>query len=108
MQAVLVQLTNPDSSTTDFPAELVGTDPQHDIAVLRIRAEGRQLRGLPLGTAYDLRVGQALYAIGNPLGSNPQTLTAGERMSGRQKWHDGQEQKIEHAGQTACWHWQPA
>ena len=88
MQAVLVQLTNPDSSTTDFPAELVGTDPQHDIAVLRIRAGDRQLRGLPLGTAYDLRVGQALYAIGNPLGSNPQTLTAGERMSGRLNWHN--------------------
>ena len=94
MQAVLVQLTNPDSSTTDFPAELIGTDPQHDIAVLRIRAGGRQLRGLPLGTASDLRVGQALYAIGNPLGSNPQTLTAGERINGRLNWHNGQERKM--------------
>ena len=93
MQAVLVQLTNSDSSTTDFPAELVGTDPQHDIAVLRIRAGDRQLRGLPLGTAYDLRVGQALYAIGNPLGSNPQTLTAGECRKGQLYWYK-QEQRL--------------
>jgi 2-alkenal reductase len=57
-------------------AEVVGTAPNYDIAVLRL---GRA-RDLPppiaIGTSVDLKVGQAAFAIGNPFGLD-QTLTTG-------------------------------
>jgi S1-C subfamily serine protease len=51
-----------------FPAEVVGQDPDTDIAVLKIDAPVEMLRPLPLGNSEDLRVGQRIYAIGNPFG----------------------------------------
>lgn len=58
-----------------FPAELVGRDPSHDLAVLRIEA-----RDLPapvtVGRSDDLQVGQTVLAIGNPFGLD-WTLTRG-------------------------------
>jgi len=59
---------------TRYPARLVGTAPQHDLAVLRIDAAG--LRPLPQGRSADLRVGQSAFAIGNPFGLDF-TLTTG-------------------------------
>ena len=50
-----------------FRGEVVGTDPAIDVALLRIRAEGR-LPEAPLGNSDDLRVGEWVCAIGNPLG----------------------------------------
>lgn len=58
-----------------FQARLVGTDPEHDLAVLRIEANTRA-PALPLGTSNDLKVGQKVYAIGNPFGLD-WTLTTG-------------------------------
>ena len=55
-------------------ARLVGLDPLHDLAVLRIDPSGAD--PIPLGTSADLRVGQSVYAIGNPFGLDL-TLTAG-------------------------------
>jgi S1-C subfamily serine protease len=52
----------------DHPATLVGASPAHDIAVLRIAVKGRPPPPVPLGTSEDLRVGQKVYAIGNPFG----------------------------------------
>ncbi len=59
-----------------FRAALVGTSPEHDLAVLRIGIGGSQPEPLPIGTSHDLRVGQKVFAIGNPFGLD-WTLTTG-------------------------------
>jgi len=55
---------------------LVGTEPDKDIAVLKIEAPRSLLPPIPLGTSEKLEVGQKVYAIGNPFGFD-QTLTTG-------------------------------
>ncbi len=57
-----------------FEAELVGTDPEADVAVLKIPAE--QLKAIPLGDSDTLRVGDFVVAIGSPFGLG-QTVTYG-------------------------------
>jgi S1-C subfamily serine protease len=59
-----------------FPASLVGVDPSHDLAVLRIGVPTGRPEPLPIGTSSDLRVGQKVFAIGNPFGLD-WTLTTG-------------------------------
>ena len=63
----------------DFDAELIGTDPLADIAVLAI--EGENLPFSPLGTVEGLMIGEWAIAIGNPLGTQAAdtepTVTAG-------------------------------
>jgi S1-C subfamily serine protease len=61
---------------TTFMATLVGVAPAKDLAVLRIDAPRDRLRALPLGGSGELRVGQSVYAIGDPFGLD-QTLTTG-------------------------------
>ncbi|MFM8187745.1 MAG: S1C family serine protease [Pirellula sp.] len=51
-----------------FPAELVGQDPDNDIAVLKISAPGEMLFPIRWGDSSQLRVGQHIIAIGNPFG----------------------------------------
>lgn len=69
------RVTLNDHSTYD--AELVGTAPNQDLAVLRIKAPADKLRPMPLvGKSADLQVGQRVFAIGNPFGLD-QTLTTG-------------------------------
>ncbi len=50
-----------------FRAEVVGTDPAIDVALLKI-AGSRDLPEAPLGNSDELRVGEWVCAIGNPLG----------------------------------------
>ena len=57
-----------------FAAELIGTDPDTDIAVLRIPAE--DLTTLRMGDSDRLEVGDFVVAIGNPFGIG-QTVTSG-------------------------------
>ncbi len=64
------------ADSSRFQAQVVGLAPEYDLAVLKIDAPNRRLSPLPLGTSYDLRVGQRVYAIGNPFGLD-QTLTTG-------------------------------
>jgi S1-C subfamily serine protease len=60
----------------DYPATLVGASPAHDIAVLKITPKGRAIVPVSIGTSDDLRVGQKVFAIGNPFGLD-WTLTTG-------------------------------
>ena len=59
-----------------YDAVLVGTSPAHDLAVLRIGVGTGRPEPLPIGTSHDLRVGQKVFAIGNPFGLD-WTLTTG-------------------------------
>ena len=61
---------------TTYQASLVGAAPEKDLAVLRIEAENMKLKPIPVGTSDNLRVGQSVFAIGNPFGLD-QTLTTG-------------------------------
>lgn len=58
----------------DFSARVVGTDPKTDVAVLKIEAEG--LPVLTLADSDRVRVGDIVFAVGNPLGVG-QTVTMG-------------------------------
>ncbi len=60
----------------DYPAVLVGASEAHDIAVLKISPVGKPLVPVAIGTSDDLRVGQKVFAIGNPFGLD-WTLTTG-------------------------------
>jgi serine protease Do len=58
-----------------FRAEVVGTDPAIDVALVRIPGSA-SLPSAPLGDSDDLRVGEWVCAIGNPLGYD-HSVTAG-------------------------------
>ncbi len=60
----------------DYKAGLVGVSPSHDIAVLRIGVGFKRPPPVPVGTSADLKVGQKVFAIGNPFGLD-WTLTTG-------------------------------
>lgn len=68
------EITVTTADGTDHPATLVGTDATTDIAVLHVEAEG--LVPLAFAESEDVRVGQAVLAIGSPFGLEG-TLTAG-------------------------------
>jgi len=57
-------------------ARIVGTAPDYDLAVVQLKRVPPNLRPIPLGTSHDLRIGQSVYAIGNPFGLQ-RTLTQG-------------------------------
>ena len=59
----------------DYPAEVKGTDPATDIALLKIDA-GNALRYLELGDSEEVRVGDWVMVIGNPLNLD-KTVTTG-------------------------------
>jgi serine protease Do len=59
-----------------FPARVIGTDPSTDVAVIKIDVSG--LTPMPFGNSDDVRVGEMVLAIGNPLGDNLTfTVTSG-------------------------------
>ncbi len=59
----------------EYKAEIVGRDPKTDIAVIKIAAEN-DLSPVTLGNSDSLRVGEWIFAIGNPFGLQ-HTVTAG-------------------------------
>jgi S1-C subfamily serine protease len=60
----------------EFEAELIGSDPANDLAVIRIDAGADLPEPVVIGDSNALRVGQFVVAIGNPFGLE-QTLTTG-------------------------------
>jgi serine protease Do len=62
------------SNKTEYAAQVIGTDPQTDIAVLKIDANN--LSAITLGDSGQIEVGDVVLAIGNPLGLG-QTVTRG-------------------------------
>ncbi len=59
-----------------WQGKLVGTDPDNDLAVIKIDAPSHKLTVIPMGDSDHLLVGQKILAIGNPFGLG-QTLTTG-------------------------------
>ena len=59
-----------------YDAEVIGKDALNDIAVLKIEAPPDDLEPVEMGDSGRLRVGQHIYAIGNPFGLE-RTLTRG-------------------------------
>jgi S1-C subfamily serine protease len=59
-----------------YPATLAGYDAAHDIAVLKIDAPAEVLFPITFGTSQNLKVGQRVYALGNPFGLEG-TMTTG-------------------------------
>jgi len=62
------------SDGRNFEAEVIGTDPDTDLAMIRIPAE--DLAALPFADSSRLRVGDFVVAVGNPFGLG-QTVTSG-------------------------------
>jgi len=69
-----VQITVTLRDGRHMEAEIVGTDPETDVAVIKIPAEG--LTALKTADSENLRVGDFVVAIGNPFGLG-QTVTSG-------------------------------
>jgi serine protease Do len=69
-QEIVVLLSN----KKDYKAKLIGADPKTDIAIIKIDVKG--LTALPWGDSNKLKVGEIVFAIGNPFGLN-QTVTMG-------------------------------
>ncbi len=58
------------------PARIAGVSPDHDIAVLKVSRQASELQPIAIGQSGNLRIGQAVFAIGNPFGLS-RTLTTG-------------------------------
>ena len=59
-----------------LPAQVIGTAPNYDLAVLRVNDTRALPSPIAVGTSDDLKVGQWVFAIGNPFGLD-QSLTTG-------------------------------
>lgn len=62
-------------SGEEYAADIVGSDAAGDVALLKTAAEG--LPFVRLGSFEETQVGDAVYAVGNPLGELTYTMTAG-------------------------------
>ena len=82
-----------------YNAVLVGASPAHDLAVLRISVAFDRPPPVPVGTSGDLKVGQKVFAIGNPFGLD-YTLTSGLVSALDRSLTDDNGTTIEHLIQT--------
>lgn len=61
---------------SEFSAEVIGTDPILDIAVLKVESDREDFLPMPFGDSDQVRVGQTVFAVGNPYGLG-ETVTQG-------------------------------
>ncbi|MBI9098528.1 MAG: trypsin-like peptidase domain-containing protein [Spirochaetaceae bacterium] len=61
---------------TQVEGEVIGTDYENDLSVIKFDPDGRELVTIPFGSSNNLRVGQKVLAIGNPFALD-RTLTTG-------------------------------
>ncbi|PPK88556.1 DegP2 peptidase [Neolewinella xylanilytica] len=64
------------SNGKTYDASVVGFEKEKDLAVLKINAPAAELQPIRVGSSQSIRVGQSVFAIGNPFGLD-QTLTTG-------------------------------
>ena len=64
------------SNGKTYDARVVGYEREKDLAVLKISAPAAELQPIRVGSSQSIRVGQSVFAIGNPFGLD-QTLTTG-------------------------------
>ncbi|HEU4945498.1 MAG TPA: trypsin-like peptidase domain-containing protein [Solirubrobacterales bacterium] len=64
------------SSDESYSAEIIGTDPATDVALLKVDAPADQMHPLALGDSSQVQVGDPVVAIGNPFGLD-RTVTSG-------------------------------
>lgn len=69
-----LQVTLADGRT--LPAQIVGSDPSNDLAVIKVDLPANEIRPLPIGDSTQVYVGQFVLALGNPFGLE-RTLTFG-------------------------------
>ena len=60
---------------SEYTADIVGFEASNDVALIRINAAG--LRAAMIGNSDEIRVGERVYAVGNPLGDLAYTMTDG-------------------------------
>lgn len=77
-----IEVTTNDHTT--FPAEVVGMDPAMDLAVIRIQSNRTNFPRLSFADSDKVRVGQIVFAVGNPLGFSG-TVSQGI-ISATQRW----------------------
>jgi S1-C subfamily serine protease len=65
-----------ESEGKKYPAEVVGTEPNKDLALLKVDAPASQLHPLKLGDSSKMEVGDPVVAIGNPFDLQ-RTVTSG-------------------------------
>ncbi len=61
---------------SNYRGDIVGVDPENDLAVIKFDPQGRRLATISFGSSANLRVGQKVLAIGNPFALD-RTLTTG-------------------------------
>lgn len=64
------------SDEKEMEAEIVGTDPKSDVAVLKLKGNFKDIEPIPFGDSTHLRLGEIVLAMGNPFGLD-HTVTMG-------------------------------
>jgi S1-C subfamily serine protease len=78
------RVTLSDSDKTRLEAERMWAYPDLDIAVLWVDAPKGKLKPITLGTSHDLKVGQMVFALGDPFGLNGSMSTGIVSALGRE------------------------
>jgi S1-C subfamily serine protease len=68
MQRVRVSFNSGTPESRSFDARIIGNEPAKDLAVLKVDVGTQQLVPVHVGSASGLRVGQFVFAVGNPSG----------------------------------------
>lgn len=76
-EAALIEVSNSDDEEgAGFRAEIFNADPRSDIAILRMKSCPGMIE-VKLGDSDRLRQGETVFAVGNPTGHNPNSISRG-------------------------------